>query len=196
MRIRERQSGQGGFTLIEVLVTLTLIAAIVAIIAPTLFSQLDQGDATQLRGDLQNVANGIKTFRVDVSPEFPGDMEDLVNQIEASGGSSDQSLSASNYNSGQVNRWNGPYLEIEANSSSSATFSSGFGGDVQDEFLDGDNDAYTNNSNDDGWVVIQVNNLTSNALTTLDEEFDDAASSTGRFRHDASSTLYYLAVQK
>lgn len=38
MGIRERQSGQGGFTLIEVLVTLTLIAAIVAIIAPTLFS--------------------------------------------------------------------------------------------------------------------------------------------------------------
>lgn len=194
MSIRERQSGQGGFTLIEVLVTLTLIAAIVAIIAPTLFSQLDQGDATQLRGDLQNVANGVKTFRVDVSPEFPGDLEDLVNEITTDG--TDSPLSGGSYNAGQQNRWNGPYLEIEANSSTTATISSGFGGDIQNDFLDGDNDAYTNNSNDDGWVVIQVNNLTSNALTTLDEEFDDAASSTGRFRHDASSTLYYLAVQK
>lgn len=194
MGIRERQSGQGGFTLIEVLVTLTLIAAIVAIIAPTLFSQLDQGDATQLRGDLQNVANGVKTFRVDVSPEFPGDLEDLVNEITTDG--TDSPLSGGSYNAGQQNRWNGPYLEIEANSSTTATISSGFGGDIQNDFLDGDNDAYTNNSNDDGWVVIQVNNLTSNALTTLDEEFDDAASSTGRFRHDASSTLYYLAVQK
>lgn len=199
MRNRRRRSEGDGFTLIEVLVTLTLLAAIVAIIAPTLFSQLDQGDATQLRGDVQNVANGLKAFRVDVSPQFPDDVEDLVNQVRTAGVSGDSALSATAYTTGDSARWNGPYLEIQTNSSSSAGFSSGFGGDVQDGLLDGDdsNDAGTvTGSGVGGWVIIEVTGLSPNALSTVDEEFDDSASTTGRFRHDDSSILWYLATQK
>lgn len=188
---------QDGFTLIEVLVTLTLIAAIVAIVAPTLFSQLDQGDATQVRGDVQNVANAVKTFRVDVSPEFPGDVEDLVNEIATDG--SDNPLGGSSYNSGQQSRWSGPYVEIEglssSPSSSTPVLTTGFGGEIRNELVDGDGSNSVNGSTG-GWVVIQVDSLSSNALTTIDDEFDDAASSTGRFRHDASETLWYLSVQK
>lgn len=194
MKRFDERRGQSGFTLIEVLVTLTLLAAIVAIIAPTLFSQLDQGDTTQLRGDLQNVANAVKTFRVDVSPVFPGNIDHLVDPITTG----DAPLGGGNYNNGQVDRWNGPYLEIEtsATTAGDTVFTSGFGGQVVNGLLDEPN-ATTTPGGAEGWVVIRVAGMTSSALTTIEEEFDSNAtsSSAGRIRSQ-SDTLYYLAVQK
>lgn len=194
MSNRERKSGQGGFTLIEVLVTLTLIAAIVAIIAPTLFSQLDQGDATQLRGDMQNIANGVKTFRVDVSPVFPGQVEHLANAITTS----ESNLGGTSYNDGQVNRWNGPYIEIQTSVSNDTdtVFTSGFGGQIINGLLDEPNSTSTPGGAS-GWVVLQVAGLSSSALTTMEEQFDSNAtsSSAGRIR-SRNDTLFYLAVQK
>jgi prepilin-type N-terminal cleavage/methylation domain-containing protein len=194
MNMRRHRDGEGGFTLIEVLVTLTLIAAIVAIIAPTLFSQLDQGDATQLRGDMQNIANGVKTFRVDVSPVFPGQVEHLANEISTS----ESSLGSGSYNNGQVNRWNGPYIEVETTVSNDTdtVFTSGFGGEIINGFLNEPNSTSTPGGAS-GWIVLQVAGLSSSALTTMEEEFDSNAtsSSSGRIR-SRNDTLFYLAVQK
>jgi type II secretion system protein G len=78
MNMRKRTPGaRGGFTLIEVLVTLVLIALLVGVIVPSVINQLGAGEPTRVAQDLEAVRSGVKLFRVDVR-RFPHTPEQLV----------------------------------------------------------------------------------------------------------------------
>lgn len=187
--MREMRDREGGFTLIEVLVVIALLAALVAIVAPQLFDQLDKGDATQVTSDLGSVATGIKSFRVDVSPTFPGDVEDLVLQIDGS----DVNLEGNAYNSGQQNRWSGPYLEVNLASGATATsgpaFSTGFGGTVQNALATG------TASGGGEWITITVTDVSTSGCDVIENQVDDGDTSTGRYTCSGGD-LTYFAVQR
>lgn len=197
---------EDGFTLIEVLVVLALLAAIVAIVAPTVFSQLDKGDATRVAGDMNNMASGVKAFRVDVTPRYPGDLEDLVSGIQTSG---DASVQGSAYNPGQTGRWNGPYVEVadvaSAAATSTAAFTTGFGASVLSD-LSCFNTASSTSANavsavDDcgasaGWLAIRATGMTQSDFDLLDSEVDDDdGADAGKFRF-ANGVMYFLAAQR
>lgn len=197
-----------GFTLIEVLVVLALLAALVAIVSPTLFNQLDRGDSTQVAGDLTSVGSAIKSFRVDVSPVFPGDAEDLVTAIEAG---TDEDVEGTTYNSGQANRWSGPYLEVEFTqgtdpaASGTVAFGTGFSGDVLADFwvfnsastATQNTDAGPSNTTGD-WVAVRIDGLTAAEFDAIDEVVDgEIGQGAGRFQWDGTNTIaYYLAAQR
>lgn len=201
MRFRSR-SAERGFTLIEILVVLALIAAVVAIVAPTLFSQLTKGDVTRVSGDLSSVSSAMKAFRVDVSPAFAGDAEDLVNAINGA----DRNLDDGSYSAGQTNRWDGPYLEAELASAGVAgatdvAFTTSFGGSVLSDFWRFDSSASPTPSTEPApgtgdWVAVRIGNLATADFTTLDDELDDGDGfHDGRYRWNGSE-LIYLAVQQ
>ncbi len=202
------RTSERGFTLIEVLVVLALLAALVAIVSPTLFNQLDRGDSTQVAGDLTSVASAVKSFRVDVSPAFPGDAEDLVTAIEAG---TDEDLEGSTYNSGQANRWSGPYLEAEFTqgtdpaASGTAAFGTGFSGDVLADFWIFDSSSTATQNTDAGasnttgdWVAVRVDGLTAAEFDDIDEVVDgEIGRDAGRFQWDDTNGIaYYLAAQR
>lgn len=188
----EDRGTERGFTLIEVLVVIALLAALVAIVAPQLFEQLDKGDATQVTSDLESVASSVKAFRVDVSPAFPGDIEDLVSPVSSSAG--DASLAGSGYNPGQENRWNGPYLEVNLASGTTASndvaFTTGFGGNVRNGLSTG-----TPPGGSGTWVTITVNDVSTAGCDVIETQVDDGSSTSGRYTC-AGGDLTFFAVQQ
>src|SRR5438552_7816525 len=80
MRTAER-SKKRGFTLVETVVTVGIIAALAAVVYPTVVKQFDSADPTRVAEDLGNVRTGIETFSINVRPLQPKDVEDLANLI-------------------------------------------------------------------------------------------------------------------
>jgi prepilin-type N-terminal cleavage/methylation domain-containing protein len=105
--------GREGFTLIEVLVTLILLAILAAAVFPIVTQQAAAGDPVRTAQDLATLRNGILQFQLDDRPSFPSDLEDLVYRISVSNlPSGDKSLTNAVYSSTQATRWNGPYIDV------------------------------------------------------------------------------------
>ncbi len=68
-RIRSRR--RGGFTLIETIVTVGLIAVIAAFVIPTVIQKAGSGDPVKVQNDLNTVRTAIETFATDVKSGFP-----------------------------------------------------------------------------------------------------------------------------
>ncbi|PCJ31861.1 MAG: type II secretion system protein G [Gammaproteobacteria bacterium] len=68
---------QCGFTLIEVLVVLAIIATLLSLVTPRYFSTIDRSKETVLRHDLYVVRDAIDKFYSD-NNRFPNTLEELV----------------------------------------------------------------------------------------------------------------------
>jgi general secretion pathway protein G len=68
-----------GFTLIEMLVVMTIIATLLAIVAPRYFRHLDHAKETALHETLNVVRDAIDKYRAD-KDKYPTTLEELVEQ--------------------------------------------------------------------------------------------------------------------
>ena len=66
-----------GFTLIETVVTVGIIATMAAVVIPQISKQFDAADPTRLQNDLKNLQSAVETFNVNVKV-MPGDIDDLA----------------------------------------------------------------------------------------------------------------------
>src|SRR5687767_549358 len=94
-----------GFTLVEVLVTTVVIGVLAAVVLPALAKQTSAADPARLASDLNNIKMGVEMFAQNMRPDFPGDLEDLVNA--PSSGAGDVGLDGASYS---ATTWKGPYL--------------------------------------------------------------------------------------
>lgn len=208
-----QNSNRSGFTLIEVLVTLVLVGLLVAFVFPVVLQQVGQADAPRAANDLANIRTAIEIFHVNVRPAFPGDIEDLANGITVADSTAD-SLA---YSTGQLNRWNGPYVDASIAASAAGTDTviiSGFEGGIVNDLLlyDSSADAAEGGSGfaTGNFVAIQVAGLTEdqfedvNDLIDGESETDGPAGTShiqGKLRRNDSVTatdtlVYYLAAPK
>src|SRR5215210_7519942 len=102
-----------GFTLIETVVTVGIIAAMAAVVIPQVAKQFDAADPTRVQNDLKNLQTAIEAFSVNVRT-VPGDLDDLANQIAIT---VDSSLSTATtgmpvITATQAGLWNGPYVDF------------------------------------------------------------------------------------
>ncbi len=189
MRGTDRQRGRrGGFTLVEILVTLLLIGLLVGVVLPSVIGQAEKGEVQRVVDDLEAVRSATKVFRLDVN-RWPGALEDLVSQISTG----DTYLGGGNYNTGQVNKWAGPYLEIGSipagglTTALSGVFRSAFGQSTWGGST---------------FLTVYVDNIESDQAQTISELVDgdtdvtSGADSGGRVRWAAGSPNYliYLAT--
>ncbi|MBW3628445.1 MAG: prepilin-type N-terminal cleavage/methylation domain-containing protein [Gemmatimonadetes bacterium] len=96
-----------GFTLIEVLVTLILLAVLAAAVFPMVTRQVDSADAPRTMSDLSSIRSAVDQFRLDMRPDFPGDLSDLMDTPAGN------ALNGQAYRAA-TSKWDGPYIDATA----------------------------------------------------------------------------------
>lgn len=183
MTNRIMKAARAGFTLVEVLVTLVLIALLVGVIVPSVVNQLDKGDPTRIMSDLEGVRSGVKMFRIDVK-RYPSTLEQLTIYPDDGGetyqewtdSTSLPTTGGGNINTALKKMWSGPYVEgMEITDPTSDTHATALGGEILGEFAEDDLGGVT-------YLVVQVDGLTQEDIEGIDEAFDDDATATGRIQ--------------
>lgn len=95
-----KRRGERGYSLLEVLIVLTIIALIAALVGPRLMAQLDRSKVTAARVQIRTLASALETMRIDVG-RYPTTQEGLNLLVSPPAGGRD------------VGAWRGPYLESE-----------------------------------------------------------------------------------
>ena len=94
-----------GFTLPEVLVTITIVAVLAAVVVPAVLNQVSKGDNAALAGDVGALRTAISNFTTDTR-NYPRYIGQLVTPITTA----DSNLTGSTYATAAVNAWKGPYF--------------------------------------------------------------------------------------
>ena len=89
-----KRDGQKGFTLLELLVVLLIIALLVGYVGPRYFAQVDRARVSETRTQMKGVGDALQQFRLDVG-RYPTAEEGL------------QALMTAPAN---VPNWQGPYM--------------------------------------------------------------------------------------
>ena len=115
----QNQTKKKGFTLIETVTTVGIIAVLAAVVVPTVAQQYNNADPTRFAQDMADLRTAIQTFNIDVKGKYPGDLEDLSFRITST---TDSSLQADTtgfgntfvkvFSSSDNSAWNGPYIDF------------------------------------------------------------------------------------
>ena len=188
-----------GFTLVEVLVTTVVIGVLAAVVLPALARQTSAADPARLSSDLNNIKMGIEVFSQNMRPDYPGDLEDLVNAP----GASDQGADGAIYPTANLTDWKGPYvaqaLPVVTTGTGSTSWNAGAAGFFENDIqiCDLAFAAICNSvSTTSQFITVQMNGLTATEAKATDTMLDGAESATGgMFRYETSGTpAYYYTI--
>lgn len=101
------QRSRAGFTLIETVVTVALLAVLAAFVVPTVFQKASAGDPVKVQNDLNALRTAIETFATDVRSGFPHRLSTLTMRPAMA---VDRLIDSSEFTVGQIAAWNGPYV--------------------------------------------------------------------------------------
>lgn len=101
-----KQSTRRGFTLPEVLVTVTIVAVLAAVMVPAVINQVGKGDVPAVGGDLGAIRTGITTFAADTR-KFPRTLTHLSGTALSATAVDIDSVA---YGVDAAASYNGPYL--------------------------------------------------------------------------------------
>jgi general secretion pathway protein G len=200
MAKRIMNARRGGFTLVEVLVTLVLIALLVGVVLPSVVNQLDRGEPTRVTADLEAIRAGAKMFRIDVK-RYPATLEQLS---EAPGGSGVDWTRTTDFNDAEIGpgllaNWGGPYIEGSSVMDEATPLSTVLGGEIQPVFIDSLTMAGV------PYLAVEVTGLDSASIARINEAVDGLAAASmtnpdieGRIRmaEDVADDfrLYFMAL--
>jgi general secretion pathway protein G len=107
MRALTRRRSHAGFTLIEMLIVIVVIAILALIVIPRLMGAGRKAKEAALRGDLHQIRNAVQQFEADCG-DYPAALANLQT-APAAGSSGGQGISL------DVSAWQGPYLRTPDN---------------------------------------------------------------------------------
>ena len=94
-KFRVRLRGEGGFTLIEILVVIAIIALIISIVGPRVLNYLAESKVKAARIQIQSFGSALDLFNLDTG-RYPTTGEGLTALVQFPG---------------TIPAWNGPYLK-------------------------------------------------------------------------------------
>jgi len=211
-----------GFTLIETIVTVGLLAVLAAFVVPTVIHKASAGEPVKVVSELGAIRTGIETLISDVKGGYPNQIRVLTDAPTTSNHYIDSTTA---FTSGQIAAWNGPYLAASIGTIVTDSLATGYTGFIKNFITryDGVNNAaalYVTagagtggvyNPNNSTFAAVTVVGLTApqaQVVNRLVDGIDDldlsagafiGANVTGRFRYDKPSATgvvvaYYLAV--
>jgi prepilin-type N-terminal cleavage/methylation domain-containing protein len=192
-QLRRPRSAPGGFTLAEVLIALVLIAALAAVVVPTIGSQMGRADPGRLARDASAIRGAVNQFASDVG-QYPGSVTQLVTKI-VDGVSAGPIYGV--YGVSERDRWKGPYLTKDATAVLQTGFERNFDPTLRVDTLgiSGLSETVTTNPR---YLTLCVAIDSASALV-VDKQYDDGVLTTGTFRWtvntaSANDTLKFLLV--
>ena len=94
-KIKIRQPGMSGFTLLELLVVMVIIGLLAAYVGPKYFAQIGKSEVKTAKAQIVAFEKALQQYRVDVG-RYP---------------STEQGLQSLLTKPSNVSKWDGPYLE-------------------------------------------------------------------------------------
>jgi prepilin-type N-terminal cleavage/methylation domain-containing protein len=131
---------RGGFTLVETVVTVGLLAVLAAFVVPTVIQKASAGDPVKVASDLIAMRTGLETFLGDVKGGFPNQLRVLTDKPTTLNHFIDSTTA---FTPGQIAAWNGPYLGLAIGTSVQDSIATGYTAFVKNFVTryDGDNNA-------------------------------------------------------
>lgn len=132
---------RAGFTLIETVVTVGLIAVLAAFVVPSVLKKADSADPVKVANDLNAISTAVQTFASDVKGALPGDLEDLTeplltNSTCNSFNPCDSTIThADIYTAQQIRLWKGPYLAASVMADPTSAIRSGYVADIHNALV-------------------------------------------------------------
>jgi len=213
-----RKGRRSGFTLIETIVTVGLLAVIAAFVIPTVIQKASAGDPVKIQNDVTSIQSSMETFATDSKAGFPRLIASLTARPTTASQLIDQSAAGTvNMTTNQVAAWNGPYLGATMSTTQKDSISTGFLAHIMNHIVryDATTDAPEFDSNfaapagstfstaNTLFAAVQIHGLTIQQAQRLNTAIDGssdpsgATNGVGRFRYNTVSgvfTGYYLAV--
>lgn len=213
-----KRSRRRGFTLIETVVTVGIVAALAAVVYPAVVKQFDIADPSRVAEDLNNIRTALSAFGVNVRPHQPDDLEDLVNRPRPPApATEDYTIRNATYSAADTASWLGPYLNVSIptdTTNDAAVISTGFGAKILNNmvlFADSTLGGVIVNPDAPGlaaadFVAVRITGLSFDAFVTVNEAIDGTSETTetgkkhsGRLRCPgtitagaACATVYFL----
>ena len=103
-----KTSSRRGFTLPEVLVTVTIVAVLAAVMVPAVINQVGKGDIPAVGQDIGGIRTAITTFAADTR-RFPQRLSQLG---KASLVTSDTDITATPFDAAAIAAFHGPYAAL------------------------------------------------------------------------------------
>jgi general secretion pathway protein G len=86
---RKNRRGQGGFTLIEILIVVIIIGLLASFVAPNLIGRYERSKEEIAKAQVEMLSSGVLSFKLDLD-RYPTTMDELLKSTDP--------------------RWRGPYL--------------------------------------------------------------------------------------
>ena len=94
-KLHGRRRSEGGFTLIEILVVITIIALIMSLVGPRVLNYLGESKVKAAKIQIQSFGSALDLFNLDTG-RYPTSSEGLTALVQSPG---------------TIPAWNGPYLK-------------------------------------------------------------------------------------
>jgi prepilin-type N-terminal cleavage/methylation domain-containing protein len=133
---RRARSSRPGFTLVETVVTVGLLAVLAAFVVPSVIRKADSADPVKVANDLNSISTALQTFTSDFKGVMPGDIQDLtqpvlVNSVCNVVSPCDSIIThRATYTASEAVLWKGPYLTASLSRDPNALLRSGYVADL------------------------------------------------------------------
>lgn len=173
-----------GFTLIETVVTVGIVAAMAAVVIPQVARQFDAADPTRVQNDLKNIQTAIETYALNVKI-LPTDLDDLANRVTVglTPDSGFSSATSAPLAGNEPTLWDGPYIDLSVTTgvlaADSASVPTGYGAKLHADFVCYDSGDNTNRGVSVGTALTLLNTDKNCPTTTATGQFFVAMQITG-----------------
>jgi prepilin-type N-terminal cleavage/methylation domain-containing protein len=149
-----------GFTLPEVLVTVTIVAVLAAVVVPATLNQVGKGDTASINGEVTALRTAISNFTTDTR-QYPKNIEDLISLPT---GRND--LYGNPYTAAALLAWKGPYFTTGQTVGVTGTYTTPAYGLIL-------NSAFTKTA--DNYIALSFTNtnFSPTNIATLDRQYDN-----------------------